>query len=179
MAREGGGRGRAVSDMRGAGAAAHRPHYHFLYSALLRPKVSRDWPPQLPTSVTEILQVPSKSFFPFRDVRVQETVTKPFRGPAMSVSIPVTLPRPTRVTSTSLLRNRKLAKALNSRSGFPDCFDFRGFPSFSPSRNETFYYFLSFSLCQPSLHTAPLPPACQHRPSLRRKGIGWGPQSPK
>lgn len=36
--------------------------------------------------VTEILQVPSESFFLFRDARVQETAKKPFGGPTMSVS---------------------------------------------------------------------------------------------
>lgn len=41
--------------------------------------------PTRPILVTEILQVPSKSFFLFRDARVQETVKKPFGGPTMSV----------------------------------------------------------------------------------------------
>lgn len=63
--------------------------------------------PTRPILVTEILQVPSKSFFLFRDARVQETVKKPFGGPTMSVSIPAlpTQPRPTGVSCTHCLEH--------------------------------------------------------------------------
>lgn len=90
------------------GLLQHRPHYHFsIPSAPLWPEnKSVLGPLQLPVSVTKTLQVPSKSFFLFRDDRVQETVKRPFHGPTTSVSIPVTLLRPTGVTNTHCLECR-------------------------------------------------------------------------
>lgn len=71
---------------------------------------------------------------------------------------------------------RALAKALNSCAGLSDCFDFRD-PSFSPSRNETSHYFLSFPSVCPTPHSS----ATSSMPTTfpQKKGNRLGPPSPK
>lgn len=126
--------------------------------------------------VTEILQVPSESFFLFRDARVQETAKEPFSGPTMSVSPyqPYQL-NPGPLESPALTAS-SAGQSPQQRAGLSDCFDFRD-PSFSPSRTETSHYFLSFPSACPTPHSS----ASSSMPTTfpQEKGNGLGPPSPK